>query len=179
MSTADAANDAASRPSSQLGPTAATAIEPIAKPARIVSWPIALSNDLPTGNRSASSRWARLAARAPAKIGATTPVTNRSASRPATGIPGHSIAAIAAAQMRSQQTRTGRAGNRSAMDESTAPPSAYGRNEQTRTSADNSGDRVRSKIMIASATSAATDPAIETPWAMKIGRRPGTRRTEL
>src|SRR5688572_3872754 len=118
-----------------------------------------------------------LAARAPAKTGATIPVSSRRPRRAPIGRPGISIAAMQAALTRSQQTRTRRAGKRSESDERAIPPTAYGRNEQTRTSADSSGEPVRSKTRIDSATWAATVPAIETAWATKTLRSPGTRRT--
>ena len=78
---------------------------------------------------------------------------------------------------RSQPTSTRRAGNRSAIDESRIPPSAYGRNEHTSTRAESNGDPVRSNTRIDNATWAATVPSIDTVWARKMAGMPGTRRT--
>jgi hypothetical protein len=124
MSTAEAAKVTTSSARSQVGPIAATVIAPRAKPVRTVSWLIARSNERPIGKRSAGSRWARLAARAPAKIGAMMPVRSRRPRSAPTGRPGISMAPMQRALSRSQITSTRRAGNRSAIEERTIPPSA-------------------------------------------------------
>lgn len=124
MSSADARKVAESSASSQVEPIAATAIAPSANPVSTVTWLIARSNERPIGKRSCGSNCARLAARAPAKTGAMIPLTSNNPSNAATGIPGITITPMHTALNTSQTTNTRRAGNRSATDESSIPPSA-------------------------------------------------------
>ncbi|MEV5169468.1 hypothetical protein AB0K66_33250 [Streptomyces werraensis] len=161
---ADTSRLAASAASIRYGPTAATRTLPRANPVTTAVWLTVRSSERPTGNRSSSGSWVRLAVRAPCVTGATKPVLSSRSSSAATGRPGRSMAATQAAASRSQPDRA-------------VPPTACGAKAQTSTSDDSSGEPVRWWTRIDRATSAASFPAVETAWAANTARMPGARST--
>jgi hypothetical protein len=123
-STAEPANEAASKPSAPRGDATASSRPPAPNPTIWADWATMRIIDRPrmyTGPGGSTS--GSTAERTPWYTGASSPFANTSPSSAATGIPGINIAPTSTALSRSPVTRAPRAGSRSAAAPSSVPPS--------------------------------------------------------
>src|SRR5262249_28531805 len=112
--------------------------------------------------------------RAPPDTLVSVPVTTSSTSRPATGIPGHAIAATSVPQEASMVTSSRRVGTRSISADSSVPPTRNGRNPTPTVSDARSGEALRWYTSTVRATAETTDPQIEIEYAMNSARNSPT-----
>ena len=107
---------------------------------------------------------------APPETEDSVPTASSKASRIGTGIAGQAINAASTAEAVELATTSRRGRTRSTMLERRPPPRRYGRNPSAKVSEASSGESVRRKTTIVSATAATLVPATETSCPTKIAR---------
>ena len=143
---------------------------PVALPPICANWAAMRIIDLAGTYASSDTLDRTRAALAPPEMDESVPMPSRSANRTGTGIAGQAINPASSADAASQPATSRRGRTRSTMLERRPPPSRYGRNPSAKVSDASSGDSVRRKTTIVSATAATLVPPTETSCPAKIAR---------